>query len=97
MAKRRFPSPANVEVTKDGIPAELNEQPEEMNSVEAKPVTLVQVLSTADHMIVLDHVHHLSPGVNQVHTEVWESAKTSPHLIALMEAGKVTVLDSEEA
>lgn len=93
MAKdKRFPSPANVEVTKDGMPAPVvNKEPKgPYPEIKGKAQKLVTITYHGDNHVVLHNgVHHLAPGMNHLPEELWSEAKKHSNIQQLMKDKKL--------
>lgn len=107
MAKdNRFPSQANNKkkaqdeakaAAKAGKPEAKDEAKEVVS--EGKASNLVQIHYSGDNHHFLNHVQHLSKGMNQVSQDVYESAKEHPTFKKLQSDGTIVVkgLKEEEA
>ena len=94
MAKdKRFPSPANVAVDKNGKPSVAIEKKEELKpAVVGKKVKLVGVKHSGDqHVILPNSVHALAPGHNWVDESVISNAVKHPHIASLVSKGVIEI------
>lgn len=100
MAKdKRFPSPANVEVDKEGKPKPPQENkggPVLEKKVEGKSRPLVKVTHKGDNIIILhDGIRSLAPGENHVDAEVMAESAKHPSIAHLIKSGKLVVHDDK--
>lgn len=104
MAKdNRFPSPANVEVGRDG--KAKPQKPKEVVKpapVHAKQVELTELSYAGDnHLVMPNGFHMLKKGLNFLPKSVFDEAKKHPHIKKMIEEKKIVEagasVDAEQA
>ncbi|CAM6004900.1 unnamed protein product [Sphagnum balticum] len=99
MAKeKRFPSPANVDVTKSGVPIAPKAKVELTKAeVVAKAQKLIQVHYSGENAVVLPNgVHSIATGLNHIGESVWTESKKHPTIAKLIKEGKIKAADADE-